>query len=191
MTDKKMLNSRGFTLIEILIATALAAIVLSAVYGTFFLVERAKDGASDSMLRLYEAQKTMDVIRRELEAMKGGSLSLTDREYLGKKGSSIEFAAFSPKSGLPSKIRYEAGEENGVLFIRKTLSAAGQPRQEAVLLEEVEGFSIEVLSEGKWVKALYSTNGTARAVRVSLEIPFKGRTLRLRETAIPRIGGGL
>ncbi len=50
--ERKKKNG-GFTLLEVLLATALTAVVLAAVYGTFFLVERAREGANGSLVRMY------------------------------------------------------------------------------------------------------------------------------------------
>src|SRR5208337_1291135 len=56
----------GFTLIEMLLAIALLSIVLVALYSTFFLSQRAVEGAGDALVRLQEGRMAIDTLRREL-----------------------------------------------------------------------------------------------------------------------------
>src|SRR5208337_4235385 len=58
----------GFTLIEMLLAIALLSIVLVALYGTFFVSQKAIEGADDALVRLQEGRMAIDTIRRELDS---------------------------------------------------------------------------------------------------------------------------
>jgi prepilin-type N-terminal cleavage/methylation domain-containing protein len=187
----KNINQKGFTFIEVLIAVLLTSVVLGAIYGTFFLAQRAKEQGGDSMLRLYEAQKIMDTLRRELEAVKGG-VEIRDKEYFGKQASGVSFITFSPKRGILTKMDYSIKEDNGALSMEKKEdylpnSAAAIPAHKAVLLEQIDEFIVEVNSGGKWVKT-YSGTGRPSSMRVTLKVPFKGRLFTLSEIVTPRIG---
>lgn len=184
----KSAGEGGFTLLEVLLATALTVVVLGAVYGTFFLVERASHGGQDSLLGLYEAQKTMDLLRRELEAA-NGPLRVIDKEYFGKHGSTLSFTAFSPKNGVLSDITYSAkeGGKKETITLEKQLQAQGQNAERAELLENIDRFSVQVYSGGKWVNTVNASSPPAD-IRVLLTVMFKGKPLTLEETVTPRIG---
>jgi len=181
------MSEKGFTFIEVLIAALLTSVILGALYGTFFLADRAREEGGDSMLRLYEAQKVMDAMRRELEAVKGG-IELRDKEYFGKQASGISFQSYSPKRGILSKMDYSVKEDKGFLRLEKEESFLhGQAARSVVLLEEIDEFIVEVNSGGKWVKT-YSAGAGPSSLRVTLKVPFKGRLFTLTETVTPRIG---
>lgn len=183
-----MKKRHGFTLIEILIALSLTAIILGAIYATFFLADRAKESAGGSMLRLYEGQKIMDLMRRELEALTG-HVQLIDKEYFGKQASGISFKGFSPKRGILSDIEYSIAEENGTLKLGKKEKVLGQKEARAVILDQIEEMKIEVNSGGKWVKAW--EGDSPQLLRVTLSFPFKGRICTLIETVKPRMNKSL
>lgn len=178
----------GFTLIEVLLATALTVVVLAAVYGTFFLVEKAREGANGSLVRMYEAQKIMDVLRREIEAM-NGPVTLVDKEYFGKKGSSFSFSAFSPNNGVLSGISYFAKEGNkkGTIDLVKELRMPGGAIENATMMENIEEFSVQVNSGGTWVRTVQAGSPPGD-VHVVLKILFKGKPLTMEETVTPKIG---
>jgi len=185
------MNKKGFTFIEVLIAALLTSVILGALYGTFFLADRAREEGGDSMLRLYETQKVMDTMRRELEALKGG-LELRDKEYFGKQASGISFESYSPKRGILSKMNYSIKEDKSVLSLEKEESflggnEAGKLTRKAVILEEIDEFIVETRSGGKWVKTYSGLAGTS-SIRVTLKVPFKGRLFTLSETIDPKIG---
>ncbi len=178
----------GFTLLEVLLATALTVVVLAAVYGTFFLVEKAREGANSSLVKMYEAQKIMDVLRREIEAM-DGPVILVDKEYFGKKGSSFSFSAFSPQNGVLSKISYYAkeGDKKGTIDLFKELQTPDGAIENAPMIENIKEFSVRIYSGGKWVRNVQAGNPPGD-VHVTLKMYFKGAPLTLEETVTPRIG---
>lgn len=176
----------GFTLLEVLIALALTAAIMGAVYVTFDMVDKAREGASESLLRLYEAQKAMDIMKKEIESVKG-SFIVTDKEFLGSQTSSLTFSCFSPRRGVITTVSYSLKPDGDQFDLLKRSELPGGPVVEAVLLEEVQAFTIETLGiDGKWQKTWPGGNPTM--VRLLLKIPFRGSTLTLTEVAVPRIG---
>jgi prepilin-type N-terminal cleavage/methylation domain-containing protein len=182
--------SRGFTLLEVLIAIVLTSAILGAVYATFSMVDMAKEGASESLLRLYEAQKAVDMMKKEVESVKG-PLTVTDKEFLGKQTSSLAFNCLSPKRGIISAVSYAlVNAEDGKFNLSKSAQLPGGPIANAVLLEDVQEFTVEAKGiDGKWVKTWSGANPAE--IRLMLKIPFKDRSLTLTEVAKPRIGNPL
>ncbi|HYA13014.1 MAG TPA: prepilin-type N-terminal cleavage/methylation domain-containing protein, partial [Syntrophales bacterium] len=61
-------KTQGFTLIEVLIAIAIMAVVLIALYNTFDLAGRAVFGVDRSLVKLQEARAFVDTLKREIES---------------------------------------------------------------------------------------------------------------------------
>src|SRR5512135_266966 len=80
----------GFTLLEILIAVAILSVVLTAVYSTFFLSHKAIEGVDESMLKLQESRRAIDILRCELDSSyydgtdANTFLKIRDRDVFGK-----------------------------------------------------------------------------------------------------------
>jgi prepilin-type N-terminal cleavage/methylation domain-containing protein len=181
-----MRDEKGFTLVEVLIAATLTAVVMGAVLATFAMAERARKEAGGALLDIYEGRKAMDALRRELEALKG-RVRVTDREYFGKQASGVSFAAFSPETGVLSTISYYAKEEEGKLVLVKKRSLLGRPAQSAVLLEDIGELLIEAGSGGKWFRT-WQEEAAPESIRVSLKLAQGGTPLTLSETVSTRIG---
>lgn len=181
----------GFTLLEVLLATALTVIVVGAVYATFSLVQRAAGTGQQSLRMLYEAQKTMDTLRCELEASEG-PMTAVDKEYFGKKGSTLSFTAFSPGDGVLSRIVYSVkeGRKEGTIDLEKEQEAPGGKAEKAGLLDNIGQFSVQAFSDGKWVGTINASR-PPQVLRVVLKIYFKDRPFVLQETVRPRIGSQL
>lgn len=178
----------GFTLLEVLLATALTVIVMGAVYATFSLVERAAGGGQQPLRRLYEAQKTMDTLRRELEASTG-PMTVVNKEYFGKKGSTLTFTAFSPLNGVLSNIVYSVREsaKAGSIDLEKEQQAYyGGELEKADLMDNIGAFSVQTFSDGKWA-GTFEGDQPPQEIRVVLKIYFKDRPFVLREIITPRI----
>ena len=109
---------KGFTLLEVLIAVAILSIVLGAIYSTFFLSNRAMEGMDESMTKLQESRRAIDILRRELDALyyketrEDTFLKIVDKDNYGKQASQLEFTAFSTLTPGLSKISYYVEEKD-------------------------------------------------------------------------------
>src|SRR5512146_376781 len=68
-SPKRRASSRGFTLLEVLVALALLAIISAALYGTYFSLMRGRDAGQARMAERRELSTTLDQLRRELSAV--------------------------------------------------------------------------------------------------------------------------
>ncbi len=151
----------GFTLMEVLLAVALTAIIVAALYSTFFLSRRAVDAVDNSLLKLQECRAVLDLLKRELESSlydvnkSYTILKIEDRDFYGKQASQMVFTSFSPWLPGVAKITYTVEEKDGILTLKKKIEPAYGKAVETNsvdLIENIESFTIEAGSNGKWVK---------------------------------------
>ncbi len=191
----------GFTLLELLIASALLVIILTALYSTFFLSRRAIDGLDESLIKLQECRNAVDVIAREAESLLCDPMNthsffkLEDRDIYGKQASRLSFTAFSPLTYGLSAISYYVEEKNGVLTLYKRMGNPYKPSDNTEkgveLIDDVGSFSVEVKQGDKWVKTWDTVEtGTPPAeIRITITAMIKDRPVSLFETVRPKIRG--
>ncbi|MEJ2182155.1 MAG: prepilin-type N-terminal cleavage/methylation domain-containing protein [Nitrospirota bacterium] len=192
----------GFTLLEMLLALAIASAMLAVLYSTFFVSNKAVRGNEETLLRLHEVRAFMDVLKRELEAAlppegQSHAFIIRDRDMYGAPASELSFTShLSPLSG-PARLGYRVEEKEDRLVLMKTLVPASQPSSpggggvsepmEAEALEQVVSFAVEVKSRGSWITT-WENQGLPEELRVTVTVPLGKRELTLTETVRPRIG---
>ncbi len=190
-----IIQKAGFTLLEVLIAVAILSIVLTALYGTFFLSSRAMEDMDESMTKLQESRKAVDILRRELEsayyeeADEKTFVKILDKDLYGKQATQLEFTAFTTiRPGL-SKISYymEEKDKKRILF-KKIGSSFGKEESEGTdIIEDLDEFTIEAKYQDKWVKT-WDTGITTKMpdeIKISLSVMIKGRKVTLSDMARP------
>jgi general secretion pathway protein J len=190
-----ILCRKGFTLLEVLIAVAILSIVLTALYGTFFMSSRAMEDMDESMTKLQESRKAIDILRRELESAyyKGNDektfVKILDKDLYGKQATQLEFTAFTTLRPGLSKISYymEEKDKKRTLF-KKIESAFGKEESEGTdIIEDLEEFTIDAKYQDKWVKTWDTgiTNESLDEIKISLSVMIKGRKVTLSDVARP------
>ena len=192
-------NPKGFTLIEMLLALALLSIVLVALYSTFFISQKAMEGADDTLVRLQEGRMAIDTLRRELDsAVFSGSNQLTffvmkDIDIYDKKVSTLSFTAFSPYIPGLSNIQYYAEEREGRLVLFKKINPdwnLDSNVKGTEIIEDVDGFTVESLYNGQWVR-IWDAGETGKVpdeLRVTITVRVKDKLIPLFEIIRPGIG---
>lgn len=204
-----MKREEGFTLIEVLISLALLAIVLGAVYGSFFSVQQAFDRFDTVAVKYHEARTALDIMRREIESAvlknpqtpgddNNGKVKnrtqfmMKDRDILGKSTSELYLTAFSFKGARISTVSYFVEEKEGKLNLMKKEEPFGMRSGEysMEMIEEVDGFTAETLFNDQWTKTwdAETTGKLPGVIRLSIEFDDNGRRVKLVEYARPRIG---
>jgi general secretion pathway protein J len=207
---------RGFTLLEVLVALTLLAIISAALYGTYFSLMRGRDAAQDRMTERRELSTTLDQLRRELSAayfppgsgpsaakdQQGTQLHFVveDRDYFGKPASVLDFTALAPpRSGdLPAsdqiRIQYRAVEKDGKLRLMRLekdryVTADPLPYPQ---FEELEGFLVECSTDSggkQWVKTWDTAinRGLPQLVRVTIRAKEGEKSVALSAVATPMV----
>lgn len=195
-------STKGFTLIEMLLALALLSIVLGALYSTFFLSHRAMEGIDGGLVKLQECRMAIDIIGREIdsavynEGNKYSVFTVEDRDIYGKQASRFFFTALSPLIPGLSTLSYSVEEKDGKLtLLKKVKSAYGKANTDkgTELLDDIENFIVEVKDNGKWIRTwnAMESKRVPDEIRVTITILLKNEKISLYETLRPKIGKSL
>jgi len=189
---------KGFTLLEVLIAVAILSIVLGAIYSTFFLSNRAMEGMDESMTKLQESRRAIDILRRELDALyyketrEDTFLKIVDRDNYGKQATQLDFTAFTTLMPGLSKISYYVEEKDKKQILYKKIGAAlGNKENEGTdIIDDLEEFSIEAKYNDAWVKT-WDTSVTKKCpeeIKISLSVMIHGKKVTLSDISRPMYG---
>jgi len=200
-----MNNTKGFTLIEVLIAFAILSVVLASLYSTFFLSHKAVDALDESLLKVHETRMTIGIMRREVDSLlyglrnKHSSFKVEDRDEYGKQASRFTFTAFSHLAPGLSRITYYVEEREGMLTLMKhvesayNLSSEGDVYSESKgvdVIDGVDAFIVEVKNGDEWVK-IWDAGEAGRIpeeIRVTINVMIKEKRFSLHEVMKPKIG---
>ena len=197
--------SRGFTLLELLVAMSLLVIVVAALYSTYFGLMRGRDTAVAGMESRRELRETLDLIRREISSAiyvvgdKKLHFIVEDRDNFGKPASNLDFTTLAPPvSGSQplsdqQAVAYRSVVEDGKLMLMRQskdifLTPDPVPYPQ---VEELEGFLVECLNGDKWIKSWDTelNHGLPVTVRITLRVKEGDKTVDYVTIASPRING--
>lgn len=188
----------GFTLIEVLVAVFMLAILLSAIYSAFFVIHDATSSTTGTVVRLQEARTTMDLMRREVEAAMASrqdSLEIIDRDSYGRQTSILTMDTFASPLAGGSRIGYSVKEaEDGKLLLMKTvepvqkdLASITREPIEVEAVEDVVSFMVEAINGDRSMKT-WREKRWPSDIRVTLTIMLHGAEVPLVFTARPFVG---
>lgn len=204
--------NRGFTLLEVLIALVLLAILTTALYGSYFAVVRARDRASEGMEARRELGATLDLLRREIASAVYYSKDkqrlrfvVEDRDNFGKPASSLELTTLSPPSGL-------ARPESGVIDVQYRMLVKDNKQliltrreQDAYFysstttttttipvypqMEHISAFLVECYDGSTWLKSWdTSLNGRLPTlVRITIQFEEEGTPVEFVVYGTPKV----
>ena len=185
-----MLNNKGFTLIELMIALTLLVILSGALYGTYFSVVAAREKGGVRIEQRRELATTLGRLRTELASAyfrRGNDrllMVVEDRDSFGKPASLLAFTTIAPprfdsvRASDLTLVSYSVREKDGVLslvresrdpYLDKNVKSVPYP-----VMEVIEGFQVECYNGGTWVKSWDSAptmnNSLPQQVRVTVTL---------------------
>jgi len=148
-------SRKGFTLLEILVALAIAAIVIGSAYTLLFTVKKGTAGIYEKMQEKEKAFNLLSMVRKEVESIYYSrdidytGIKIEEKDFYGKPASRLTFTCFFRDGVKVISYAVEEDKDNRLNII-KTISdviKGGKPIKITVL-KDVEGFSARVLDEG-------------------------------------------
>jgi general secretion pathway protein J len=199
-------SSKGFTLLEILVAVVLLGILTAAVYGSYFTVLRARERSSEGMEARRELGSTLDLIRREFAGAvysrgdKRLRFIVEDRDHFGKPSSTLELTTLTPSSAQGRK-------ESGIIAVQYLIADRDKQRiltrreQDIFFeapetkgypqMERISSFLIECYDGSKWVRSWDTAlNGSLpKMLRIVVQVDEDGRQVEFSALAVSKSGG--
>lgn len=175
-------DSRGFTLIEVLVAVGLTAALSAALYSTFFSISGASRSAGKTIDSYIEAGYFLERFSREARASyyrRGSELTFFNGGRDGEAGA-VSFTTMTwpvRTSGAPSgdlaAVNYYVREEGGRKDLVKEVWNPFQTEKFTVeAVEDIKGFEVSFFNgrdwAGAWDASLEGQTPTAVSVTVTL-----------------------
>ncbi|RMF48057.1 MAG: prepilin-type N-terminal cleavage/methylation domain-containing protein [Deltaproteobacteria bacterium] len=182
-----MNRQHGFTLVEILVAVAIIAVVLSTVYGVYAAAEAGRRHAETKNATLHLGRVLFDRLERELLSLAGANDTLPvltgQAESDGFRLELLTLAGAGPVDGL-HRVSYQVRTRDG----RSELVRDDRPwptredDEEPVLLDDrIVGFSGRFLSRNSWRDSWDSRrDGLPQLVELSLTVKAGDEPVTLR-----------
>jgi prepilin-type N-terminal cleavage/methylation domain-containing protein len=185
-------SEKGFTLLEVLLAVGLFVVVISAVYGTFFVADRAYRVYRDYGVRLQQLRTVMALLERELQSSyynekdPFSGFYLKTKDYYDRRLSDVEFTTVEGPQP-PLRIRYFVKEEGERLTLYKTVTTLDGKEMTFPVIEGLHYFTVTDNEGGKALEVYDArkTHRLPRALRVSVGIIYNGDLMEFSMTVSP------
>lgn len=175
-------SNGGFTLIEVLVAVAISAVLLAALYATYFSVFKGASAAEALLEDRLRAGRLVDRFSIDIHSafFKDGSEVNRFEGTPKGMGSTLSFTAFTypaPREGFPSSgvtgvAYYTEDTPEGLKVFREVWNPYIGEKAGAVVLSGVKSFDISYFNGSSWVKAWDSAseNALPSAVRATITL---------------------
>ncbi len=175
-------NNGGFTLVELLVAVAITAVLLASLYAVFFSVAGAGGRASEEAFRHVEAGRTLERMASEVRSAytRRGNTRTFFKAGSQRRHSELSFTLFTypvqggdaPRSDLLA-VSYSVGRDGQRRHLVKEIwSPFTAEKMSFRAVEDIKGFEVSLFNGKDWSKAWDSElEGSApRAVAVKITL---------------------
>ncbi len=186
---------KGFTLIEVIAAVAVAALIVTAVYGVAATTISAQKRIEEVLSVRKEGAAILDLISEDLlgAVHRDKAQAFIFGEEIDPKSVSFVSIAWEPKSGRRTLgeigYNFERTDSSLVLYrrfgtVNESISDGGE---EILVSDAIESWKIEVFDGEEWHDTWETTKSLPIAVKVefSLAVPDRDPITFTREAAIP------
>jgi type II secretion system protein J len=173
----------GFTLVEVILSVALSALLLAAVYWTYFNINRSIDAAEENQEALETGRLLTEMIRKDIRGIISDRFSLkaTNLSVDGRSLGRMEFVTTAGFYADPLKLRrvgYElfVNDKGDKIFVRKeSMDLDNDLDSDAKVFEVsriVRGFKLEFYNGTDWTEAWDSAAAGAlpKQIRVTFDV---------------------
>lgn len=191
-------RTRGFTLIEVLLAILIGGIVLSSLYGVFSSVSNVSQRLTREGEQYHQVRVLFDRIAGELGSLKTGMIGpglAFESGTTADGGPYLEFntelvAPWLKRYGGLTRVRYELREEDdgGTLYRSERIVLADLAEEEALpFVGGLKNFRIRYFGQGGW-QDQWSGQSLPRMIELFFELDSEGHPVPFRSSFL--IPGG-
>lgn len=182
----------GFTLVEVLLAVALSALLLTIVYSTYFSINRSIDATTEDQDALDTGRTLSELLKRDIRAISPGRYPFAGKNRVieGRTFGELEFVTTALQETDPLRLRRvgyalittDKGEK---ILVRKESTNLSKPLDNTARAFEVSriitGFELQFFNGTDWVPDWDSTvAGTLpKQIRITIDVSnAKGKDKR-------------
>ncbi|MEA3545515.1 MAG: type II secretion system protein GspJ [Thermodesulfobacteriota bacterium] len=192
--------SRGFTLIEILLAILIGSLVLTSVYGIFSSVSGTRNRFETEGDLYHQARIFFDRIGGELSSLRLASLGGQSVFSSGKTTTGDSYLEFNTELVSPllqahggiSRVRYEIQQRKGsavLLRSEEPLLSVLAPSGSLQFLTNIKTFQLRYFSQGSWHET-WAGGAPPQLIEIFLELEIEDQTILFRSSFIlPKVHG--
>ncbi len=184
---EKRIDCRGFTLVELLVSVAVGAMLITALYATFFSVFTAGTTANGGLGKRIEAGRVLDRFSRDINSAYFNPKNPASRflgELLGP-GPILTLLTFThplrtgsmPASDLMGVHYFAEDGPDGLTLFKEIWNPYINDRFKVNLIDGVEAFEISYFDGKVWSKGWDSALEGALPKAVKLAVRLKGGIL--------------
>jgi len=186
-------TERGFTLVEVLLAVALSALLLTIVYSTYFSINRSIDATAEDQDALETGRTLSELLKRDIRAIspaKQYPFSGKNHVIDGRTFGELEFVTTTLQETDPLRLRrvgyaFVITDKGEKILVRKESNNLSKPLDNTAKAFEVSrtisGFELQFFNGTDWVPDWDSTiSGALPAqIRITIDVPNeKGKDKR-------------
>lgn len=173
----------GFTLIEVLLAVALSALLLTAVYGIYFSINRSIEAATEDQDAFETGRILSELIKKDIRGIRAGRFPLVGKNEVieGLPVGQIEFVTTARLTGEQMTLRrigyaLIVNNKNDRILVRKESSDLVDPLDGVSRVFEVSriisGFQFKFYNGTDWVEEWDSTSTGSfpKQIRVIIDV---------------------
>ena len=210
--DREVKNG-GFTIIEILIAVALGAVILASVYGAYHMVMKTTMNYSRVSDIYQTARIVLDTVAKEISGAyqpifseKGEMFLGVDEWYAGLENDTLSMVTTTCLRGEEDEIGYDSfevsyylgkGRKDGLLYMKSApyfnLEEPFQEGEEIILAENVRSLDFKYYNGMDWVEMWGGEEMAAEeeaipalpyAVRITISLGLEGEKALTRFSTV-------
>jgi len=166
--EKRRRTERAFTLVEVLIASAIFVTIIGLVFATLFVTFNSWRRAEEVSIRQQQARFLFFRLNREL------SSTVCPGKFRGDKNTFFFITALIPMAEVG--YIYSPDKKNVSRFFEKSADFDFETYDsKKVVISNVEMWEVSYLdAEGRWQDKWEETEGLPRAIRIVFKIGRKG-----------------
>ncbi len=146
------INKRGFTLVEVLIALSITALVITGLYSAFSTTLNTEEGINSRKEGLKEYLVLSELLRADMRTMIDNRAEIKTGLYGDTLTLNTTHSLFYASS-KPVRVSYYLKEiEDRLVLFRKEQELDGTDIMELRLLEGVDGFEALFNINGEWIR---------------------------------------